>query len=339
MGSGLIYVGILAMWAAYLVPVLLRRHDAVNEARSVDRFSRAMRILSRRPATPDRRYVVMPQRPRGATGPVLDGGVLPPKRSAHAPLARPAARDEVREDVRTAARRRLVARRRRLALGLLSLTTLCLLLSGAGVVGWWAPVLTGLLLVGFAAHLRAQARQDAALRRRRAAQAARTARTRPSSAPRPERVASATQVAAPAADVEPVAIPHVPAQADEPDELWAREEAERSWRAAAERATREAEEAARAQGWEPMPVVVPTYVTKPKARPTRVIDLTKPGRWTEGRADVAQPAEDAPREQVSPSVRPGLAPVPPELLAGRDEPFDARAEDEDVAPRRRAVGD
>ncbi|MGN6330156.1 MAG: divisome protein SepX/GlpR [Motilibacteraceae bacterium] len=335
MGSGLIYVGILAMWAVYLVPVLLRRHDAVNEARSVDRFSRAMRILSRRPATPDRRYVVMPQRPRGATGPVLDGGVLP-KRSA-----RPAA-PEVREDVRTAARRRLVARRRRLALVLLSLTTLCLLLAGSGVVGWWAPVLTGLLLAAFAVHLRAQARQEAALRRRRAAQAARAARSRPVPAPRPEHLAPAAQVAAPAVDVEPVAVPHLPAQVDEPDELWAREEAEKAWRAAAERATREAEQAARAQGWEPMPVVVPTYVTKPKARPTRVIDLTKPGRWAEGltaAAGAGASASELPREQAAPSVRPGLAPVPPELLAARDEPFDARAQDEDVAPRRRAVGD
>ncbi|HEU4676745.1 MAG TPA: hypothetical protein VFS29_12195 [Motilibacteraceae bacterium] len=332
MGSGLIYVGILAMWAVYLVPVLLRRHDAVNEARSVDRFSRAMRILSRRPATPDRRYVVMPQRPRGATGLRLDGGVLP-KRSA-----RPAA-PEVREDVRTAARRRLVARRRRLALVLLSLTTLCLLLSGAGVVGWWAPVLTGLLLVAFAVHLRAQARQEAVLRRRRAAQAARVARSRPLPAPRPE---AAPSVSTPAADVEPVAVPHLPAQADEPEELWAREEAEKAWRAAAERATREAEQAARAQGWEPMPVVVPTYVTKPKARPTRVIDLTKPGRWAEGltaAAGAGASSSELPREQVAPSVRPGLAPVPPELLAARDEPFDARAQDEDVAPRRRAVGD
>lgn len=336
MGSGLIYVGILAMWAVYLVPVLLRRHDAVNEARSVDRFSRAMRILSRRPATPDRRYVVMPQRPRGATGLLLDGGVLP-KRSARAPLARPAARDEVREDVRTAARRRLVARRRRLALVLLSLTTLCLLLAGAGVVGWWAPVLTGLLLAAFAVHLRAQARQDAALRRRRAAQAARAARSRPVPAPRSEPLAPAGQVATAAVTVEPVVAPHVPLQVDEPDELWAREEAEKAWRAAAERATREAEQAARAQGWEPMPVVVPTYVTKPKARPTRVIDLTKPGRWAE---DQAGAAGELPREQAAPSVRPGLAPVPPELLAARDEPFDARAlDDEDVAPRRRAVGD
>src|SRR5207248_6371326 len=61
--SAVILAVIVVMWAVVLVPMWLRRHDAATESRSVDRFSTAMRILSRRPAaTPGSRYVVMPQR-------------------------------------------------------------------------------------------------------------------------------------------------------------------------------------------------------------------------------------------------------------------------------------
>ena len=35
--------------------------------------------------------------------------------------------------------------------------------------------------------------------------------------------------------------------------------------------------------WDPLPVTLPTYVTKPKARRTvRTIDLGEPGTWTSG---------------------------------------------------------
>ncbi len=36
--------------------------------------------------------------------------------------------------------------------------------------------------------------------------------------------------------------------------------------------------------WDPLPVTLPTYVTKPKAKRTvRTIDLDEPGTWTSGR--------------------------------------------------------
>jgi uncharacterized membrane protein len=54
--SAVIYAAIVVMWAVVLVPMWLRRHDAATESRSVDRFSTAMRILSRRSSGgPDRR--------------------------------------------------------------------------------------------------------------------------------------------------------------------------------------------------------------------------------------------------------------------------------------------
>src|SRR5690242_9536459 len=98
------------MWAVVLVPMWLRRHDDKVESRSVDRFSTAMRTLSRRShATPGRRYVVMPRREGGALSVHVSG--------AFAPAA------AARRDSASAAQRRasMVVRRRRTFLGLLGL--------------------------------------------------------------------------------------------------------------------------------------------------------------------------------------------------------------------------
>jgi len=43
--TGLIYLVIIALWAAVLIPMWLRRHDQVSEVRSTTRFSTAMRSL------------------------------------------------------------------------------------------------------------------------------------------------------------------------------------------------------------------------------------------------------------------------------------------------------
>ena len=53
--TGLIYVAIVAAWAAYLVPLWLRRHDEVSRQKSLERYSSAMRVLSRE--TDGGRYV------------------------------------------------------------------------------------------------------------------------------------------------------------------------------------------------------------------------------------------------------------------------------------------
>ena len=60
MGSGLILLVIVGAWLAVLVPMALRSHESAASLTSVDRFSDAMRVLSRRD---DRRSVVVPRRP------------------------------------------------------------------------------------------------------------------------------------------------------------------------------------------------------------------------------------------------------------------------------------
>jgi membrane protein implicated in regulation of membrane protease activity len=69
--SGLIFLVIIAIWATYLLQHWVRRREHLATARSVDRFSDAMRVLERHAPLPaldlaagqPRSYVVSPARP------------------------------------------------------------------------------------------------------------------------------------------------------------------------------------------------------------------------------------------------------------------------------------
>lgn len=326
--GALIYVVILGLWAAYLVPMALRRHDELSESRSVDRFSTAMRILSRRTPTTDRRYVVMPRR-ESPSVPTVDGAddrpTREPRRAARP--ARPAPSVTVSDG-----RARLVARRRRVLGGLLALTVLLALAASLSPLPWWCALVPGLLAVAFLAHLRGQARRERELRRRR-----RSAHERVTG--RSRRIDSAERVVA----------------ARRLREL----ERTQAERAASEAAAlvEQAQERRRAgdwtEGWAPIPVTLPTYVTKPKAGPVaRIVDLTRPGRWTKDEPassfvddDALGLHDDANQfDDVATELRAGRRAFPGS--AGSQVPYDDRAQDGVVDPeieaileRRRAVND
>jgi hypothetical protein len=58
-------------------------------------------------------------------------------------------------------------------------------------------------------------------------------------------------------------------------------------------------------GWQPVPVPQPTYLTKPKAsRTARTIDLRQPGSWTSGRLDPTRSIESAQPDSTRSSVPP-----------------------------------
>src|SRR3954469_11750239 len=159
--SAVIYAAIVVMWGVVLVPMWLRRHDAATESRSAERFSTAMRTLSRRThATPGRRYVVMPRRQAGSVSIHVSGAAAAttstPRRDGRA--ARPAV---------SAARASMVRRRRRTTFVLLGLATLTAVLAGAGICPWLAQLAVDLVLVAFVVHLRTQARRAAAVARQR----------------------------------------------------------------------------------------------------------------------------------------------------------------------------
>ncbi|MEV8018351.1 gephyrin-like molybdotransferase receptor GlpR [Streptomyces sp. NPDC086554] len=99
--SGLIYAVIVGAWAAYLVPMWLRRQDELNEARPTERFSTAIRLLSGR-AGMERRYAKDLQArspeeeesrdPDDATGSVdVRAFVAPPDSATRHPQAKPPA--------------------------------------------------------------------------------------------------------------------------------------------------------------------------------------------------------------------------------------------------------
>src|SRR5437764_3223942 len=194
------------MWAVVLVPMWLRRHDDKTESRSVDRFSTAMRTLSRRTTSgPGRRYVVMPRRSEGGVSVHVSGAaVATAEPAAHTPrpamprpaMPRPAMpRPRLRLKQRGPKSKSLVARRRRLFLGLAAVTFFTFVLAVAGAMSWLLQVVFDLFLIGLSLHLRPQARRAAAVVRQRrrasradgagAAVAARPDRQAPAARPRP----------------------------------------------------------------------------------------------------------------------------------------------------------
>lgn len=271
--DGLLFVVIIALWAAYLVPRWVSRHERRSEERNVERFSRAMRVLSRR--GPGSVPGAGPTEPGDGPGRVTHG--------AHLMVPTP----------RTA-RARLAARRRRTLLALCVATVLTGALVLLTPLPGWVLLLAVAVLLGDLAHLRNQARQREALHRNRGT-AARSAdaRHRRTSAVARMRAARHALTA----------------------EGRAAAEAELRRAEAEETDARAAQEALDAAAWQPLPVPLPTYVTKPKAvRPTRIIDLTGDGAWAVPSRRAPEPAPEA------------LRPVEATIDLGEDL-------------RRRAVGD
>jgi hypothetical protein len=232
-GSGIIYAGLIGLWAAYFIPRWLRRHEELSESRSVEKFDHAMRILSRRDPTPDKRYVVMPPKPEPAPS------TLPTRTRARVPAQRFA---PVRRPRIGAA----AMRRRRILAALVLVTVLTAVLAPLTPVPWWAPALLLVLTVADLVHLRVQVRRSREVTRTRQA-VRRSVRSRIMRFDALDRLMSVRRELA---------------------EERAAEEAR--WEAAEEalRLDREAEErrvAAEAAGWSPVPVPLPTYVSKPMA--------------------------------------------------------------------------
>ena len=233
--SAVIYAAIVVMWAVVLVPMWLRRHDAATESRSVDRFSTAMRTLSRRThATPGRRYVVMPRRTAGAVSVHVTGAAVAAGASVRP--GRPAV---------SQSRAAMVRRRRRTTMVLLVTVTLTALLAVVGMFPWLVQIAFDLVLVAFLAHLRTQARRVAAeaRQRRRATVAA-------------PRGASAARPAAPARQAPAVA-------AGEPTVVAATVDV--SWTEELRAGSAFEVEVEGSDSWQPVPVPPPTYTLKPPA--------------------------------------------------------------------------
>jgi hypothetical protein len=90
-GSGLIYAAIVGAWAAYLVPMWLRRQDELNEARPTERFTTAIRILSRRGAFERRSARAVAEEGAPAREPHAQADPAPARQRPAKPTAQPGA--------------------------------------------------------------------------------------------------------------------------------------------------------------------------------------------------------------------------------------------------------
>jgi len=316
--SGLIGLAIIGIWLIVLVPMWLNRHEADDASRSMDSFSTAMRVLSRRaPSRGDRRYVVMPR--RDDLGVTVDNN--PGAKTTGRRLRWGGGR--ATPPVGSGARARLMARRRRIAVVVLGLLLVLLVTSALGVTSWWYELAVALVAAGYLIHLRNEAIRAQELQRRRRARAVRAS----SAAWAQPQPAYRQPVARPVLRAEE-ALPAAPASA-----------------AGTENGSR----------WEPVPVPLPTYVSKPVVqRPaasapradvdaTGTVDLTRPGAWTEGQTEAQTEAPDVEIDhrhllldetgsgRIASST--GAPPSPYRSATEEDDELDH------ILERRRAVGD
>lgn len=308
--SGLIYAVIVGAWAAYLVPMWLRRQDELNEARPTERFSTAIRLLSGR-AGMERRYAKglrergdeearpqPPADPDAATETVksVDAAdaravvVPPPTRSEQRSAASERA-DRV-ERARREQRLVVLARRRRTTALLFLIFTLGAVAAAVGGLQYlWAPAVPALLLSTYIVHLRVQERRryEFTMDRRRAEAAARHLREN-----RPRRRESEATAGSDPDPAPPVS----------PQEAGRRALVEQTDHAEWVDQQRERERGpARGDSWEPVPVPLPTYVTAPVA--PRATGPATPDPWSATRSSTAEPTEPRLRAQPStPSPRP-----------------------------------
>ncbi len=244
--TGIIYGSIVVAWAAYLVPLALKRHDEAARSRSIDRFSSSMRVLARHGRAASGRVVVAPARPVDR---VLRPGLAGTGSTA---VVTPAPRP-------TRAARHAAARRRRWVLSVLvCLVALVAALALAGVVPWFAVLAPVVLVAAFLGLARRQVR--------RASDSYWVA----AHAPLPSNVirrsptrVEASHGAAKSADDEPT----VPLDADKLQTALAALTEEHNVAVALPTADG-------GSLWDPLPIVLPTYVDKPVARrTTRTVDL------------------------------------------------------------------
>ncbi|MFJ6797773.1 hypothetical protein [Streptomyces sp. NPDC091268] len=313
--SGLIYAVIVGAWAAYLVPMWLRRQDELNEARPTERFSTAIRLLSGR-AGMERRYAKglrgrgdeeahaqPPADPDAATETVnsVDADAravaVPPTRAE--PRSATSERADRVERARREQRLQVLARRRRTTALLFLIFTLGAVVAAVGGLRYlWAPAVPALLLSTYIVHLRNQERRryEFTMDRRRAEAAARRLRENRPRRREPEAAAGSEPDPAPPVSPQEAGRRALVEQTDHAE--WVDQQRER------ERGP------ARGDSWEPVPVPLPTYVTAPVA--PRATGPAAPDAWSAARSSTAEPTEPRlraqphphPQQQQSPAARP-----------------------------------
>jgi hypothetical protein len=247
--SGLIFIGVAVAWAMYLVPMAVKHHAEVGRSRSVERFSDKVRVLARREAV-DRSSarLVTPGQP------VVAAPAAAPVAAPATPVPAPVELTPVQLRARRAAAKRATKRRRNVLAVVLVLNIVVITVAAFSVIAWPYVAIPAGLLAAWLVACRLMVKSE---RRLPVAASARV----PAESP-----AEYDQAGAPAGED----TGHVS------DEIDPMVDTSAGIAAIVDPAM-----------WDPVPVTLPTYVTKPAAtrRTVRTIDLDSTGVWTSGRTD------------------------------------------------------
>ena len=261
--SALIFVALAVAWAAYLVPLALKRHDEASNSRSVDRFSHTMRVLARREPVNRRsaRLIVTPGRP------AAEATVVTKPTSKPQPVEQPVQEREVTPAARRAASKRATKRRRNVLALILVVNLAVVGVAAFGVIDWWYVAIPVGLLAAWLVACRVMVKGE---RRAITSPTVRLPMEKPGD----------DEVEAP----EDRVVEHEVVEDDV--ELEADPMADTSTGMAP----------INPELWDPVPVTLPTYVSKPPAarRTVRTISIDDSGVWSSGRTDAdAQIAREA----------------------------------------------
>ena len=167
--SSLIFLVIIAIWAAYFIQHWVRRREHLATARSVDQFSESMRVLERRLPLPEanlstpqpRSYAVSPARPARPQVLVKRAAPAEATAEAQAAVAAPAASSSAAASGRRA--------RGVTLLGSVAALLVVVALASFAVVPWISVLAPVAAIAGVLVWLRRGAQAERAARRRAAA--------------------------------------------------------------------------------------------------------------------------------------------------------------------------
>lgn len=266
-GTGLIVAFVVAIWAAYFVPLVLRRYDEASTSSSLEDLSPLSRTINR--PTAESAKVEAPE----PTPPAVDEPTPAPRPRVTRSAARLAAR-----------------RRRRTLLTLLAATAIVGGLVLFKVIPIWSVAIPAGLVLAWLVACRIQVRHERGGSTERVKKPKKSERSK-----KLKRAPSATTV-----DDEDESTVIVSGQVEDvnPGRRHVMESTQLESDALDEQLVIAAPSVATTGDlvWDPLPVTVPTYVTKPRAgRTVRTIDFAQPGAWTSGHVegeDVEMPSRE-----------------------------------------------
>ncbi|KAA1422823.1 hypothetical protein FE697_011760 [Mumia zhuanghuii] len=160
MGTGLIFAAVIAIWVAYGVPLALRRHEEASRAGGVTSFSGALRVLTHRKDDAEAEPVTAEVAPSAESTPSAEAAKDASDESADSADDASAAPAPVPHRYNRRAARIAARRRRRVLLVLLAACAIVGGLAVAGILLPWAPAIPAGIVVAWLVLCRVMVRRE-----------------------------------------------------------------------------------------------------------------------------------------------------------------------------------